>query len=89
MPGHVAIITAIDHDDLEQNQAGPHFAKGGVQHRHGHNSADHAHDLPTGTSAAGMDISINRAAWAIALSSDVVTNRPSSIDRPPKTSAIA
>lgn len=84
IPGHLTIITAINHNDLEQNQAGPHLAKSGVQHRHGHNSADHGHDLPTGPSAAGMAISINRSAWALALSSAVVTNQPSSIDRPPE-----
>jgi hypothetical protein len=82
---HSIELAEIDRDQLEPRPAAPHFVKSPVQHRHGHSSADHSHDLPTGISSVGKAEPTTRAAWGFKLSSAVVTNLPASIDRPPKT----
>ena len=88
-PGHISIAVENDNDHLDQRLVGSHLVKSSSQHRHGHNSADHSHDLPTGISATPATERLSRSAWAFARSAPTKANQPTSIERPPKTSAIA
>lgn len=86
---HITILAEYDHDHLEQRPVAPHFVNSPAQHRHGHSSADHSHDLPTGITAVANAEFAARTAWRFALSSAVVSNQPTAIERPPKASATA
>jgi hypothetical protein len=88
-PRHAGVVAETNHDHLEQRSAGSQFVKSSSQHRHGHISADHSHDLPTGISAAAAPERLSRSAWAFALSAAKTAYLPTSIERPPKPSAIA
>jgi hypothetical protein len=88
-PRHIDVVAETDHDHLDQRSVGSHLVKSSSQHRHGHNSADHSHDLPTGVSATPARERLSRSAWAFARSAATKANQPTFIERPPKTSAIA
>lgn len=85
---HLADVVADDHDHVEQ-RIGSQVAKGGAEHRHGHNPTDHSHDVPSGILTANASVTPSRQTWPFPMASSAVLDHPRSIERPPRANPIA
>lgn len=86
---HLVELTDHDHDRVEVQGGGGHHAKGGADHRHGHNPTDHTHDIPNGVHPGYALTSRMKSSWTLAAAASPVGGVADTIERPPRIRPLA